>query len=79
MGYMSALTEFVGGILVLLGLLKRFTAFLIAINMLVALVLVNRHHGYPGSEYTLALLAIAVMLLFYGAGAIALDRRIGFS
>ena len=79
LGYVSALTEFVGGALLVLGLLTRLAAFLIAINMAVALVTVNLHKGYPASEYTLALLAIAVMLLFYGAGAAALDRRFGLS
>jgi putative oxidoreductase len=79
LGYVSALTEFIGGILLILGLLTRFAAFLVSINMLVALVLVNRHHGYAGSEYSMALFAIAVMLVFYGAGAAALDRRIGFA
>jgi putative oxidoreductase len=79
LGYVSAITEFFGGILILLGLLTRFAAFLIACNMLVALVTVTRHHGYSGSEYALALFAISLMLLFYGAGACALDRKIGFS
>jgi putative oxidoreductase len=79
LGYVSALTEFIGGILILLGLLTRFAAFLIACNMLVAIVMVNRHHGYSGSEYSLALFVIALMLLFYGAGACALDRKIGFA
>jgi putative oxidoreductase len=79
LGYVSALTEFFGGILILLGLLTRFAAFLIACNMLVALVTVNRHHGYSGSEYSLALFVIALMILFYGAGSCALDRKIGFS
>ena len=79
LGYVSALAEFLGGILILLGLLTRFAAFLIACNMLVAIVMVNRHHGYSGSEYSLALFVIALMLLFYGAGACALDRKIGFS
>jgi putative oxidoreductase len=75
LGYVSALTEFLGGIFLLVGLLTRFTAFLVAVNMAVALLWVNRHHGYAGSEYSLALFAIALMLLFYGAGALALDRR----
>lgn len=79
LGYVSALTEFLGGILILLGLLTRFTAFMIACNMAVALIMVNRHHGYSGSEYSLALLVIAVMLLFFGAGAAAMDRKIGLS
>jgi len=79
LGYVSALTEFIGGILILLGLLTRFAAFLIACNMLVALAMVTRHHGYSGSEYALALFVIALMLFFYGAGACALDRKIGFA
>jgi putative oxidoreductase len=79
LGYVSALTEFVGGILILLGLFTRFSAFMIACNMLVAILLVTRHHGYSGSEYTLALFAMAVMLLFTGAGVLALDRKIGFA
>ena len=79
LGYVSALTEFIGGILILLGLLTRFAAFMIACNMLGVLLLVARHHGYVFSEYPLALFVIALMLLFYGAGALALDRKIGFS
>lgn len=79
LGYVSAFAEFAGGILLILGLLTRFAAFLVAINMLVALVTVTRHHGYAGSEYSLTLFAIATMLLFYGAGALALDRKINFS
>jgi putative oxidoreductase len=79
LGYVSALTEFVGGILLLLGFFTRFAAFMIACNMLAAIVLVTRHHGYSGSEYPLALFVIAIMLLFTGAGVMALDRRIGFA
>ena len=79
LGCVSALTEFVGGILLILGLLTRFTAFMAAGNMLVAILFVNIHHGYSGSEYSLALFAIALMLMFYGAGTMALDRKIGFS
>jgi len=79
LGIVSALTELVGGILLALGLLTRFAALLVAINLLVAIVLVNRHHGYAGSEYSLALFALAIMLFFFGAGACALDRKFGLS
>lgn len=79
LGYVSALTEFFGGILIFLGLLTRFAAFMIACDMLGILLLVARHHGYSGSEYPLALFVIALMLLFYGAGTLALDRRFGLS
>jgi putative oxidoreductase len=79
MGIVSALTEFIGGILLVLGLLTRISAFLVAINMLVAIVMVTRHHGYSGSEYSLALFALALMLFFYGPGAFSLDRKFGLS
>lgn len=79
LGYVSALTEFVGGIFILLGLLTRIAAFMISIDMLFALILVTRHHGYAGSEDSLSLLVIALMLFFYGAGTLALDRRMGLS
>jgi putative oxidoreductase len=79
LGYISALTEFLGGLMIVLGLLTRFAAFLITCNMLVALMMVNRHHGYSGSEYSLALFVIALMLFLYGAGNLAMDRKIGFA
>ena len=79
LGYASAFTEFVGGILVILGLFTRFAAGMITINMLAALFLVGIHQGFGMYNYIADLAAIAIMLLFYGAGALALDRKIGFS
>ena len=79
LGYVLVATEFVGGILLILGLLARIVGFLVAINMMVALIEVNRHHGYGGSEYTLALISMALMLLAAGSGALSLDRRFGIS
>ncbi len=77
LGCVSAFTEFTGGIALILGLFTRFFAFLVAINMIVALVTVNIHHGYSSSQYTLALIALAAMLLLYGPGTLALDRKLG--
>ena len=79
LGVLSCFSEFFGGLCLLLGLFTRLFAFLIAINMAVALVAVNMHHGYSGSAYTLALIALAIMLLFHGPGALAADRKLGFS
>ena len=78
LGYVSALTEFLGGGLLVVGLLTRFAALMAGGNMLVALCAVTLHRGYEASQYVVALLAIAVMLLFTGGGAAALDLRIGF-
>jgi putative oxidoreductase len=79
LGYISAYTEFIGGLFLILGLLTRLTAALVAINMLVALAYVGIHQGFGIYNYILALAALAIMLAVYGAGALALDRKIGFS
>ncbi len=79
LAYVNILTEFVGGILLLLGLLTRFIAFLLSADMLIALVLVHLRHGYVASEYVLALLAMCLLLVTTGSGALALDRRFGLA
>ncbi len=79
LGYVSIATEFLGGTCLILGLLTRFWAFLVVGNMLVALWKVNAHHGYGGSEYTLALVAMGFMLVVAGSGALSLDRRFGLA
>jgi putative oxidoreductase len=75
LGIVSAYTEFVGGILILMGLLTRLAALFIAINMLVALITVGIHQGFGIYNYIFALLAIAVMLVFYGPGALAVNKN----
>ena len=79
LGYVSAFTELAGGILLILGLLTRLSAAMVAINMVVALFLVGIHQGFGIYNYILALAVIAIMLTFYGPGALALDRRLGIS
>lgn len=79
LGIASAYTEFLGGILLLLGLFTRLAATFIAVNMLVGFFTVGIHQGFGIYNYILALAAIAVMLVFTGAGVLGLDRRIGFS
>ena len=79
LGYVSAYTEFIGGMLLVIGLLTRFAAALVAINMLVVLFTVGIHQGFGIYNYIVALAAIAIMLVVYGAGAVAIDRKIGFA
>jgi putative oxidoreductase len=40
---------------------------------------VDVHHGYSGSEYAVALAAMAILLVVTGSGRPALDRKIGLS
>jgi putative oxidoreductase len=79
LGYVSAYTEFVGGILLIIGLLTRFAAAMVAINMFVAFFFVGIHQGFGIYNYILALAALGMMLMFYGAGSVSIDRKIGFA
>ncbi len=69
------LVEFVGGILMLVGLFVRPVALLIAFEMLVAMLLVHRPRGFfnPGIEYPLVLACVNLALVFLGAGAWSVD------
>jgi putative oxidoreductase len=76
MAYLSAAAEFGGGILVLLGVLTRFAALAITIDLLVAIVRVHFKAGLRGPggfEFPMAVAAIAFALIFFGAGPIAFD------
>jgi putative oxidoreductase len=75
--YLSAFTEFFGGLLVLLGLFTRVAALAICIDVSVAIAKVNFHNGLMGnggSEFPLALAALAFALIFFGGGPIAFDH-----
>jgi len=74
--YLVAATEFFGGILIIAGLLTRFVALAMLIDMLVAIWKFHWHHGLKGPggyEFPLTLAAIAFALIFFGGGALALD------
>ncbi len=76
LGYVSAAAEFVGGILLVIGLVTRFAALAVCINMLVAIFKVHFHNGLlaqGGYQFPLALAAMAFALIFTGAGPISLD------
>jgi putative oxidoreductase len=80
LGYVSAFTEFFGGMLLIVGLLTRIAAFLVTIDMAVAILKVHLHGGLLGNNsfaLPLSCFALALMLLFTGAGAMALDDLMG--
>jgi putative oxidoreductase len=71
LAYLSAGTEFFGGIAVVLGLFTRFFSLAIVIEMAVAIWKVHFKSGLTGPngfEFPLALAAIAFALLCYGGG-----------
>lgn len=81
-GYYMALlagsAEFFGGLLLLLGLLTRPTAVVLAFTMLVAIVTVHLENGLfmanNGYEFGLALFALSVALVVQGSGRLGLDN-----
>jgi putative oxidoreductase len=84
--FLAIAAEFFGGIGLLLGLLTRVAAFGIAVNMLVAIVMVHRQFGLfanwsgtqkgEGIEYHLLVLAITAFLMIEGGGALSADRKL---
>jgi len=70
-----AFLEFFGGIALVLGLLTRPVALLIAVDMLGAIALVKINKGLIGGyEFELLLLASGLVLALAGAGEYSLDR-----
>ena len=76
LAYVSAVTEFFGGVLVIAGLLTRCVSIAILIDLLVVIWKVHWKRGFTGPggyEFPLALAAIAFALIFFGGGPIAFD------
>jgi putative oxidoreductase len=74
LAYLSAGAEFIGGLMVLLGLATRIGAALIFFNLLVAIWKVHLHQGLKGGlEFPLSVAAIAFALIFFGGGPISVE------
>ena len=76
LAYISAVTEFFGGILVIAGLLTRCVSLAILIDLGVAIAKVHWKHGLLGEggyQFPLALAAIAFALVFFRGGPMAFD------
>ena len=74
----AALSELVGGLLLIFGFLTRVGAFFIACTMLTAIVGVHWSGGFfasnRGYEYPLALLGMAIALMVSGGGQASIDK-----
>lgn len=76
MAYLSAGTEFFGGIALVLGLFTRYFALAVVIEMGVAIWKVHFKNGLVGPggyEFPLALASIAFALICFGGGPIGLS------
>jgi len=78
MATMAGGAEFIGGLLLIVGLLVRPAALMLAVTMVVAIVTVHLPNGLfmanNGYEFGLALLAVSIGLMFRGAGSLSADR-----
>lgn len=78
-----AFVEFFGGVALVIGLLTRFAAFALFIDMIAACVLVELPRGTPfvasghTLEPTLAYMVTTFMLLLTGPGAVSFDAALG--
>jgi putative oxidoreductase len=81
MAILAGLAEFVGGILMILGLLTPLAALALIGVMIVAVLSVHLRNGFfntnGGYEFNLALLGMALTLLIVGAGTYSLDSILG--
>lgn len=72
--------ELVGGLALVLGIGTRIVGALLAVNMLVALLLVHLPNGFfvdaGGFEFVFTLLAAALFFALAGPGAISLDAQL---
>jgi len=72
------LVEFVGGILLIAGVVTRVAAALLAVDMAVAILAVHLKHGFGaqngGFEYPLTLLAATLCLALAGGGMFSLRK-----
>ena len=84
--YFAIFVEFFGGLSMIFGLLSRLGGLGIAAEMCGAVATVHFHNGLfmnwygmqkgEGFEYHLLAIAIAVLIMIRGAGALSLDRMI---
>ena len=86
LAFLAICAEFFGGLGLLVGLLGRIAALGIMVNMLVAIATVHHVNGFfmnwtgqqkgEGFEFHLLAIALAIVVLIKGSGAISIDRAI---
>ena len=86
LAFLAICAEFFGGLGLLVGLLSRIAALGIIVNMLVAIATVHHVNGFfmnwtgqqkgEGFEYHLLAIALAIVVVIKGSGAVSIDRAI---
>jgi len=80
-GTAAAISEFLGGIALILGLFGRWAAFFFGCVMAVAVFKIHGPNGFlaktNGYEYPLVLLVASLSLMLTGSGPVSIDRLVG--
>jgi putative oxidoreductase len=71
--FLSAYAQFICGILFLAGLATRYTAGVMIINFIAALIIAHIGDTYPNMFPALMMLAAACFFLLHGAGKLSVD------
>ncbi len=84
--FLAIMAEFLGGIGLILGALTRIAAFGLAVNMVVAIYVLNWQNGFfmnwtgrqkgEGFEFHTLVIAMAIALMVRGGGAASVDRAL---
>ncbi|MDN3668387.1 DoxX family protein [Echinicola jeungdonensis] len=78
LAYISCFVEFLGGIFLILGFLTRVWAGALAINMLVAILIVHSGFFNPdGIEFPFAVMVLAIGSFLAGPGKLSIDANLG--
>jgi putative oxidoreductase len=76
MAYLSAWGQFVCGILLAIGFLTRFAGAVVAVNFIVAMVMVHMKTPFNANIAPLAMLMGGVFFVIYGAPRFSVDAKL---
>ena len=76
-GFMAAISEFFGGVCIILGIVFRPACILLTITMLVAAVShLSRGDGLSGASHAIELGIVFLSLILIGAGKYSVDEKL---
>jgi putative oxidoreductase len=89
LAFLAIVTEFLGGLGLIIGLLSRVAALGIGIEMTIVIFMIHARFGFfmnwagqqkgEGYEYHLLVIAVCMAILIRGSGALSVDRLIAAS
>ncbi len=78
--YLVIFVEVVGGLMLIFGVLSRVASIPLIATMIVAMLTVNIHNGFPASKFgielNLAYIAILLIIFSFGSGKVSVDNKI---